>query len=44
MGKDSDSKKIVESIIDLGKAYCLEVTAEGVENAEQLAFLKASLR
>ncbi|MDV2863701.1 bifunctional diguanylate cyclase/phosphodiesterase [Phytobacter ursingii] len=41
MGKDSDNKKIVESIIDLGKAYCLEVTAEGVENAEQLAFLKA---
>lgn len=38
--KNSDSKKIVESIIDLGKAYALEVTAEGVENAEQLAFLK----
>lgn len=39
--KNADSKKIIESIIDLGKAYSLEVTAEGVENAEQLAFLKA---
>lgn len=38
--KSGDSKKIVESIIDLGKAYSLEVTAEGVENAEQLSFLK----
>jgi EAL domain-containing protein (putative c-di-GMP-specific phosphodiesterase class I) len=38
--KNCESKKIVESIIDLGKAYSLEVTAEGVENAEQLAFLK----
>lgn len=38
--KNDDSKKIVESIIDLGKAYSLEVTAEGVENAEQLSFLK----
>ncbi len=40
--KNCESKKIVESIIVLGKAYSLEVTAEGVENAEQLAFLKAN--
>ncbi|MDV1945164.1 EAL domain-containing protein, partial [Enterobacter kobei] len=34
------NQSVVEKIIDLGKAYSMEVTAEGVETSEQLAFLK----
>lgn len=34
------NQSVVEKIIDLGKAYSMAVTAEGVETVEQLSFLK----
>ncbi|MFZ5218884.1 EAL domain-containing protein, partial [Enterobacter roggenkampii] len=34
------NQSVVEKIIDLGKAYSMAVTAEGVETTEQLSFLK----
>jgi diguanylate cyclase (GGDEF)-like protein/PAS domain S-box-containing protein len=37
---DNDSAAIVRAIISLAKALKLEVTAEGVEQAQQLIFLK----
>nr|WP_318392983.1 EAL domain-containing protein [Enterobacter sp.] len=40
MGDSQQNLSVVEKIIDLGKAYSMEVTAEGVETAEQLNFLK----
>lgn len=39
--KDANSAAIVRTILALGKALNLTVVAEGVENEEQLAFLKA---
>lgn len=38
---NSDDATIVRAIIDMGKALEVEVVAEGVENEEQLAFLRA---
>lgn len=39
--QDSDQNQaVVEKIISLGKAYSLDVTAEGVETAEQYSYLK----
>ncbi|HUY83301.1 MAG TPA: EAL domain-containing protein, partial [Steroidobacteraceae bacterium] len=37
---DADAAAIVRTIIDMGKSLELEVVAEGVESAEQLAFLR----
>ncbi len=37
---NSDDATIVRTIIDMGKALEVEVVAEGVENEEQLAFLR----
>jgi EAL domain-containing protein (putative c-di-GMP-specific phosphodiesterase class I) len=39
LDKNPQSAAIVRAIIGLGRALCLPVTAEGVETAEQLAFL-----
>jgi len=38
---NSDDATIVRTIIDMGKALEVEVVAEGVENEEQLAFLRS---
>lgn len=38
---NSDDATIVRTIIDMGKALEVEVVAEGVENEEQFAFLRA---
>lgn len=40
LGESQQNQSVVEKIIDLGKAYSMEVTAEGVETADQLSFLK----
>jgi EAL domain-containing protein (putative c-di-GMP-specific phosphodiesterase class I) len=40
IGKDPDSTAIVKAIIDLGHNLNLQVTAEGVETNQQLAFLQ----
>lgn len=40
LGESHQNQSVVEKIIDLGKAYSMEVTAEGVETADQLSFLK----
>lgn len=40
LGDSPQNQSVVEKIIDLGKAYSMAVTAEGVETAEQLSFLK----
>lgn len=40
LGDSTQNQSVVEKIIDLGKAYSMEVTAEGVETVEQLSFLK----
>ncbi|HEX5709776.1 MAG TPA: EAL domain-containing protein [Sulfuricurvum sp.] len=40
IGKDSQSSTLAEVIIILGNSLKLEVVAEGVENLEQLAFLR----
>lgn len=40
LSDSQQNQSVVEKIIDLGKAYSMEVTAEGVETAEQLSFLK----
>ncbi|GAB4151298.1 MAG: hypothetical protein Tsb0016_23430 [Sphingomonadales bacterium] len=37
----ADSQAIVTTILSLAQALCLRVTAEGVERADQLAFLNA---
>jgi len=42
IGTDPDDTAIVQSIIALGHALKMKVMAEGVETAEQLAFLRAS--
>lgn len=40
LGDSPQNQSVVEKIIDLGKAYSMAVTAEGVETVEQLSFLK----
>ena len=40
LGDSPQNQSVVEKIIGLGKAYSMAVTAEGVESAEQLSFLK----
>lgn len=40
LGDSPQNQSVVEKIIDLGKAYSMAVTAEGVETTEQLSFLK----
>ncbi|MGM8752680.1 bifunctional diguanylate cyclase/phosphodiesterase [Enterobacter chuandaensis] len=40
LGDSPQNQSVVEKIIDLGKAYSMEITAEGVETIEQLSFLK----
>lgn len=40
INNSAQSRSVIEKIIDLGKAYSLAVTAEGVETVEQLDFLK----
>lgn len=40
LGDSPQNQSVVEKIIGLGKAYSMAVTAEGVETAEQLSFLK----
>nr|WP_320729952.1 EAL domain-containing protein [Enterobacter sichuanensis] len=39
LGDSPQNQAVVEKIIDLGKAYSMEITAEGVETLEQLTFL-----
>ena len=41
LGKDKDSTTIVRAILGLAKGFGLETTAEGIESADQLTFLKA---
>ena len=41
LGKDVESTTIVRAVIGLAHGFELETTAEGVENDEQVAFLKA---
>jgi EAL domain-containing protein (putative c-di-GMP-specific phosphodiesterase class I) len=38
---DSEAETIVQAIIGMGRSLRLDVTAEGVETAQQLAMLKA---
>ena len=40
LGLDDESTAIVETIISLAKALEISVTAEGIENGDQLAFLR----
>jgi diguanylate cyclase (GGDEF)-like protein len=40
IGRDADDEAIVRAIINLGNALGHEVVAEGVENEQQLAFLR----
>lgn len=42
LGKDSDSAIIVRAILGLAKGFGLAATAEGIEDAEQLATLRAN--
>ena len=39
LGDSPQNQAVVEKIIDLGKAYSMDITAEGVETLEQLTFL-----
>ena len=39
--QDSEDQAIAQAIISMGKALGMTVVAEGVENAEQEAFLRA---
>jgi diguanylate cyclase (GGDEF)-like protein len=41
LGKDKESTTIVRAVLGLANGFELEITAEGVENDEQLALLKA---
>lgn len=40
LGVRRNSTKIVQSILDLGRSLELDVTAEGIETSEQIAYLK----
>lgn len=40
LGEDTDNQEIVRAIIQLGHILKLEIIAEGVETAEQLAYLR----
>lgn len=40
--KDKSARVIIETIIDMGRHLDLEVVAEGVENADQFAFLRST--
>ena len=42
MTEDSDDAAIVNAILAMSNSLALEVVAEGVETAEQLAFLRKS--
>ena len=41
LGKDKESMTIVRAVLGLANGFDLETTAEGIENDEQLALLKA---
>ena len=41
LGRDRTAEAIIRAIISLGRALKMQTVAEGVETAEQLAFLKA---
>jgi PAS domain S-box-containing protein/diguanylate cyclase (GGDEF)-like protein len=41
LGRRSDSRKIVQAIVSLGRNLGMDVTAEGVENARQIVELQA---
>jgi diguanylate cyclase (GGDEF)-like protein/PAS domain S-box-containing protein len=40
LNESEEGRVIVRAILDLAKAFGLKTTAEGIENAEQLAYLK----
>ena len=40
LARDSEDQAIAQAIINMGKALGMTVVAEGVENAEQQAFLR----
>lgn len=42
LGKDAEADAIVASILVLGRSLHLDITAEGVETEEQLAYLQAN--
>jgi EAL domain-containing protein (putative c-di-GMP-specific phosphodiesterase class I) len=41
LGKDKESTTIVRAVLGLASGFSLETTAEGIENDEQLASLRA---
>jgi EAL domain-containing protein (putative c-di-GMP-specific phosphodiesterase class I) len=41
LGKDKESTTIIRAVLGLASGFSLEATAEGIENDEQLASLRA---
>ncbi len=41
LGENENDKSIIQAIVELGRAFSMTITAEGIETDEQLALLKA---